>query len=103
MASDRRLDLHALLVDIIGSKNVYFQRPPSTGMRYPCIFYKRDSKNEKFSNNMLYIGTQRYLVTVIDEDPDSEIPDKISQLRHCSFESHYVAENLNHDVYSLYY
>lgn len=44
-----------------------------------------------------------YQVTVIDRNPDSLIPGKIASLPMCKFDRHYKAENLNHDVYNLYY
>lgn len=102
MANDR-IDLHYILVDILGSSNVYFQPPSTVQMKYPCIVYKRDAQNEVRANNDLYQMKKRYLVTVIDKNADSSIPDKMMQLQYCTFNNHFVADNLNHDVYSLYY
>lgn len=45
----------------------------------------------------------RYQVTVIYRNPDSEIPSKIALLPMCSHERHYTKENLNHDVFNLYF
>ena len=44
-----------------------------------------------------------YQVTVIYRNPDSEIPSKIALLPMCSHERHYTKENLNHDVFNLYF
>jgi len=98
-----RLDLQALLVDLLGSDNVYFQPPPSVVMAYPCIVYKRYSAKTIFSDNQPYRNVKRYVVTVIDSDPDSDIPDKVAQLPLCSFYRNYTADDLNHDVFYLYY
>ena len=37
---DRRNDLQKLLVEVLGSKNVYFQPPESVKMKYPAIVYQ---------------------------------------------------------------
>ena len=34
-----RLDLQALLEDLLGSRNVYYQPPESDKMNYPAIVY----------------------------------------------------------------
>ena len=99
----QRLELQALLVDLIGSKNVYFQPPPSYKMQYPCIVYKRDDINSEFADNKPYKQRKRYQVTVIDSDPDSTIPDSVATLESCVFDRSYTADNLNHDVFRLFF
>ena len=98
-----RLNLQTLLESTLGSMNVYFQPPASVLMQYPCIVYGRDADDAKFADNVLYTHKKRYQVTVIDKNPDSETPDKILRLPLCSFRSHFTKDNLNHDVYNLYY
>lgn len=98
-----RLELQALLVSLLGSNNVYFQPPPSLNMSYPCIVYKRDYQDSDFANNKPYKHKKRYLVTVIDRDPDSDIPDKIRELPMCVYDRFYTADNLNHDVFNLFF
>lgn len=100
---ERRLRLHQILTEILGTKNVYFQPPENTKMEYPCIVYQRNAADTKFADDKPYLNTKRYMVTVIDYDPDSEIPDKIAALPLCAFDRHYTADDLNHDVYNLYY
>lgn len=109
----RRLELHELLsafvpthVDEFSGEvvpNLYFQPPPSLQMAYPCIVYSRVGIQPSFADNVPYILRDRYAVTVIDEDPDSDIPRRIARLPLCSFEQHYTADNLNHDRFNLYY
>lgn len=98
-----RQDLQTLLVSILGSSHVYFQPPPSLQLVYPCIVYSRDNVDTTFSDNQPYSHRKRYMVTVIDQNPDSDIPDKIGQLPLCSFDRFYTADNLNHDVFQLFY
>lgn len=98
-----RLSLQSLLETILGTRNVYFQPPPSLMMSYPCIIYSRDDINTKFGDNIPYLRDKQYAITVIDKNPDSLIPDKIGALPKCRFSRHYTAEGLNHDVFSLSY
>lgn len=98
-----RLELQALLEGILGTRNVYFQPPANVQMSYPCIVYERDNARTRFAGNAPYRYTKRYQVTVIDQNPDSPIPDKIAQLPMCTFSRHYATNNLNHDAFTLYF
>lgn len=107
---EQRIKLHDALVQILQSENigtvdddhVYFQPSANIKMQYPCIVYSRDAKSEVFANNLLYIGKVRYSIKVIDRNPDSKIPNKVAKMPYTSFNTHYVVDNLNHDVYSTY-
>lgn len=99
----QRADLQTLLETILGSNNVYFQPPSTIKMSYPCIVYRRDNIDTEFADNKPYRHVTRYLVTVIGSDPDSEIPKKIAELPMCIFDRFYTANNLNHDVYRLFF
>jgi len=99
----RRLDLQAELVDILNSDYVYFNPPENITMQYPCIVYTQDSEEKLHANDRNYGRHKRYLVTVIDRDPDSPIAEAVSNLPMCSFNRIYAAENLNHHVYQLFF
>lgn len=96
-----RLSLQAILLGFVS--NVYFQPPPSVALTYPCIVYKRDDRKTVHADNQPYGHNVRYMVTVIDSDPDSAIPDMVAGLPTAQFERAFQAENLNHDVYNLYF
>lgn len=96
-----RLELQALLEEL--APNVYFQPPANVQMQYPCIVYKRDYAQTRFADNSPYSHTKRYMVTVIDRDPDSAIPDQVAALPLCIFNRFYTADNLNHDVFNLFF
>ena len=98
-----RLELHDILCDILGSEHVYFQPPASVRMTYPAIVYSRKNIENNFADNSVYKQNHAYELTVIYEDPDSDIPISISQLPLCRFDRHYTADNLNHDSFTLYY
>lgn len=100
---DSREELHAILKEASGIDNVYFQPPESFQMTYPCVVYTRDADITEHANNKLYLDKMRYQVTVMDRDPDSVIPNHIRKLPYCSFSRHYQEDNLNHDVFTLYY
>lgn len=95
--------LHQELCDILGSSSVYFQPPESIKIKYPAIVYSRQRIENTFANDAIYSQKKAYKVTVIDKDPDSVIVDKISLLNMCRHDSHFVVDNLNHDIFTLYY
>jgi len=96
-----RSQLHELLLDI--TDNVYFQPPANVQMQYPCIVYHRDFAETEFADNNPYSYTKRYMVMVIDRNPDSAIPDKVANLPMCTFDRFYTADNLNHDVFKIFF
>lgn len=97
----QRLQLHQLLKTF--TENVYFQPPTNIQLEYPCIIYKRDFADTKFADDKPYNHTLRYMVTVIDRDPDSDIPSKVAAMPMSLFNRFYTADNLNHDVYNVYF
>lgn len=97
----QRLKLQELLESF--TPKVYFQPPATVQMEYPCIVYQRDHLETKFANNVPYGSDQRYQVTVIDRNPDSEIPAMIASLPKSAFDRFFVIDGLNHDVYRLYF
>lgn len=99
----KRIELHRIFENLLGSENVYFQPPSSKKMSYPAIVYERSRIESDRADNLAYRLYKRYQVTVIDPDPDSEIPDRIAKLPLCSFDRHYTADNLNHDTFNLYF
>jgi hypothetical protein len=99
----KRLELHELLVKLLGSSNVYFQPPSTVKMQYPCIVYGRSLIKTEHADDLPYNSRICYMVTVIDANPDSEIPTRLGKLPLCKFNRRYTADNLNHDVYNVYY
>jgi hypothetical protein len=96
-----RLELHTLLKTL--TQNVYYQPPETVSMIYPCIVYERSNATTQFADNLPYLYTKRYQITVIDRDPDSLIPDKVAKLPQCVFNRHFRQDNLNHDVFVMYF
>jgi hypothetical protein len=98
-----RLELQTILENILESRNVYFQPPETVKLVYPCIIYSRQDAKTSFADDIPYKNQKQYKLMVIDKNPDSVIPDKIAQLPMCVFNQHYTKDNLNHDVYNIYY
>lgn len=98
-----RPDLQSLLEAILGSDSVYFQPPENVKMVYPAIVYKRDYARSHFADNLPYQWTFRYQVTVIDPNPDSVITPKIIELPMSTYIRNFPADNLNHDVFDVYF
>ena len=99
----KRLELQTILCDILGSQNVYYQPPETIKMKYPAIVYERQRIINDYANNDVYRQKTPYTVTVIDRDPDSDISVKLSKLPLCRYDRHFTNDNLNHDVFTLYY
>lgn len=104
----RRLKLHEELCTILGSKNVYWQPPESLKMTYPCIVYEESPNAIRHADNKPYILSEAWDITVIrpykDRDKTKEIVNKIPEsFRHCRQSSHFVSDNLVHDVFQIYY
>ena len=97
----RRQDLHEILKAI--TEHAYFQPPANISMAYPAIVYKLDDADTKFADNVPYRYHKRYMVTVIVQDPDSDIPDEVAMLPSCIFDRAFVANNLHHTVFLLYF
>lgn len=98
-----RLKLHARLVAILGSTNVYFQPPPNIQMKYPCIVYHREAEHTDYADNFPTRRVKRWRITVIDSNPDSSIPSRVGDLPLCRYSRFYTSEHLNHDVFTLYF
>ena len=103
-----RITLDEILADILGltepdgDRHTYFNPPPDVRMRYPAIKYSLNSFERKFANNGAYTTTPSYEIILIDENPDSEYVEKILQIPSCSFNRFYIADNLNHWVFTIY-
>lgn len=97
-----REEFHELLEVLLGSTNVYYSPPPNIQMHYPCIVYQRSKIASTFADNQAYSQKTRYKVTVIDKNPDSLVPNSVSQLPLCSHDTSFVTNNLNHDVFTIY-
>ena len=98
-----RQQLQTTLETMLKSRNVYYQPPESITMAYPAIRYALTNINSTYANNRAYNNLRCYEIIVISKTPDNPVVDSILGLPYCSYNSHYVADNLHHDVLTLYY
>lgn len=100
---NRREQFGQLLRTILGSEEVYFQRPESKKMDYPAIVYELSDIPNLYANDGVYLSGRQYSVTIIDKDPDSIFVGMIAELPTSSFDRHFRADNLNHWVFTIFY
>lgn len=98
-----RIELQTKLEELLGSSNVYYQPPENLKMSYPAIVYSLDNIKRTSADDVAYLQTRCYEIIVIDKKPDNVVIDKILNLPLCDFNRHYVADNLNHYVFTLYF
>ena len=98
-----RIELHSLLQELLGSSNVYYQPPESVKMQYDAIRYSKKNIMTRHANNSNYMMRDCYELIVISRLPDNPVIKKLLALPYCSYDRHYVADNLNHDVLTIYY
>lgn len=109
--SKSREDLHSILTNVlyeVGIKDIpkerhLFYRKPAKGLHYPCIMYDLSNDRPIYADNKKYIGSKRYEIIVVDEDPDSLLNEKVSELPYSSLSRTYETQGLNHFVYDLYF
>lgn len=95
-------NLQTKFEDILGSRNVYFQPPASVKLQFPAIIFRRKSIEPTYASNGSYIPFPSCEVILIDKNPNSEFIEKILALPYCRHDRHYTADNLNHDVFTIY-
>lgn len=100
---DRWQDLREILKSILGSDNVYYQPPPTIKMKYPCIVFKRENDMTLNADNMSYLSFYRYSIQYIRRGTDTDIPEEILKLKHCSYDRCFTFDGLNHDSFVIYY
>lgn len=99
----KRLLLSDFLHEISGVKYLYYSPPTGTEMNYPCIKYDLRDAWARYADNIPYLTNLQWAITVIDEDPDSEIANIFFELAQCKFDRKYSANDLNHFVFTLYF
>ena len=104
MASHDRLDLHREFVDLFAPNKVYYEPPETLKITYPCIIYGRDYIKLDKADNFNYIKSNRYQLMIIDRNSDNKVIETIlDHFSSSSYDRHYIADGLHHDVITLYY
>ena len=106
-----RHELHGELKGLLGTTEktgnearCFYQPPESIKLTYPCIVYSRESPHVFRADNVLYNRKHHYGLIYITDDPDDALADAIeTHFQMCRLTRVYVADNLNHYYYDLYY
>ena len=61
-----RTDLHKILVNLLGSENVYYNPPTSKSMSYPAIRYSKETIDSLNKLNLTYFETSKYGSIIFD-------------------------------------
>lgn len=83
--------------------NVYFQPPATVQMLYPAIVYERERADSKFADDFAYLITKQYSMKLISRDPDESMFEALAALPMCAHQRFFVVDNLNHDVFNIYF
>lgn len=99
--------LQAFLTEYLGdaAEKVYIQPPASKGMEYPCVLIARAQGNTAFADNNPYRHQPRYTLTAISLSVDESIAlyKLLAALPRCTHERSFPADNLNHDVFTIFF
>lgn len=97
-----RIELQAMLEEVMESENVYFQPPASLRIDYPCIVYSINRVDNTYANNKIYKQDYFYELILVDSNPDSKYFKKLCEIPQCRFRNFYISDNLNHFVFNMY-
>lgn len=99
-----RLNFHEELCDLLGKRQVYFQPPKSTKIKYDCFIYKLADIRSSNADNKAYKIDTIYEVTYITTDPDNIIKEEIlRRFPKARFSTYYPADGLHHYKYRITY
>lgn len=97
------IELGNLIHDALGIEHIYFQPPETVKLKYPCAIYHLNRYKQQHADDISYLNYKSYLITIVDKDPESDIPDKLLKLPMCTFDRYYTSDMLNHWVFSIYF
>jgi len=100
-----RLSLDEMLRETFGKRvHYYFQPPTGMMLQYPALVYSLDNLQDRYSDNRVWNRRHAYAMLLITDDPDNSLVDEIDDLPYCSMSGRpYVADNLYHYPFTIYY
>lgn len=99
-----RAELQTLLEDALGSSNVYFQAPPNTGMKYPCMVYSFARPEVDNADNKPYLITGRWEIHHMYKNPlKHDLKEKMIFIApYVTFDRRIVTDGVYNDYYTIY-
>lgn len=98
-----RLEFQSKLEELLESTNVYYNPPSNIQMKYDAIRYSKRKPSVEMANNKKYKNMNCYEIIVIARKQDHPVIEKLLELPYSSWDRYYVADNLHHDVLTIYY
>lgn len=99
----RRLALQKTLRKVTDELvDVHYTTDKNIAMKFPCLIYHRVTIKDRYALNRKYTSDLAYDITVITEDPDSDLISKVLELPYTEHDRRYVSDNLYHDVIRIY-
>ena len=97
-----RAEIQELLEEVLGSKNVYFQPPTNTSLKYPCIVYKFERFNVRHADNKPYFVTSRWHIHHMYKNPKNDLKEKfVFEVPFCEFDRRIVSDGVYNDYYNI--
>ena len=96
-----------ILQGIIGLEpdrdNVFYQPPATVQLSYPCIIYALDDMHTLRADNVNYLITPTYEVTIVSRNANNPFIKKmLLDIPTARFHRRFTADSLYHDVLSIY-
>lgn len=85
------------------TNNCYFNPPEGIKIKFPCIIYELYKIDNKAADNINYIQTAEYKVTVADSDPDSQLMLDVLALPGSRIVTSYNSNGIHHTVFYVNY
>lgn len=96
-------ELQEILSDLDDVTEAYFQKPGNMTLVQPYIVYELSDEFVHRADNVVYHHLNQYTVTIVVRDQDSPIPGMVRDLPFASFDRMFIAGQLYHFVYNLYF
>lgn len=98
-----RIEVQNLLEEVLGSKNVYFQAPPNTGMKYPCIVYRLNNFHRRDADNEAYILAGRWEIHHMYKSIKNDLTtEMLFAAPYITFDRRLVTDGVYNDYYTIY-
>jgi hypothetical protein len=99
-----RAEMQTLLETALGNSNVYFQEPPNTGMKYPCMVYRFVNLDVENASNKPYLITGRWEVHHMYKNPlKHDLKEKMIFIApYVSYDRRIVIDGVYNDFYTIY-
>lgn len=98
-----RLQLQRELENL-GIKNVWFQPPENTKLKYPAVIYKLSRLDIRHADNNPFSVKKRYNLIYITKNPDDPMLEKLAwAFPTISYNTSYVSDKLYHHSFELYF